>query len=108
MTSRPGTNRKRRAVTTLAGMLLLSGVYLWYSKTIGRPPRLLAYVGTLSISGLLLLVTTFPPLLLVDKVTRNISKTYRTWVWLTLAIVSVSCVWLLTFLLIRHFIQASP
>jgi hypothetical protein len=95
--------RTKRFFITLASLAAVSAAYLLYIRFMGAPPRLLDHIGAVATMCVFLVATTFPPLLLVDRLVRNVPRTYRTWVWLALAIISVSSVWLATFALLRRF-----
>jgi hypothetical protein len=95
--------RTKHFFITLASLAAVSAAYLLYIRFMGAPPRLLDHIGAVATMCVFLVATTFPPLLLVDRLVRNVPRTYRTWVWLALAIISVSSVWLATFALLRRF-----
>ena len=94
-------SKPKRALVLLAAFAAIAAADLICIQLFGKAPWVLDYLTIVGLFAGAAFVIFVPALLLADRLVRKVHRSYRSWVWLALAIVFASVVLFAVVLLLR-------
>jgi hypothetical protein len=94
-------SKPKRALVLLAAFAAIAAADLICIQLFGKAPWVLDYLTIIGVFAGAAFVIFVPTLLLADRLVRMVPRSYRSWVWLTLAIVFATVVLVAVIMLLR-------